>query len=632
MPFSDHDEEKLPGKSILHVIWDTLRTIVKVYLLGAGLFFTGMVVLFTVLILSLMKSDQKKAPPVEDSKNIVIHLTLEGLLTDKPQEFEQQLIGRLFGSPEPITMAKVRQALRRVIKDKKVSGVLVEYGSLAAEDATITELRRLLQEVRDSGKKVYGWGADLDTEPYYLLSVSDQFFIAPAGGLDITGPVFQLVYFGEALRKLGVDIEVMKAGKYKSAFEPLVMNEPSAPVLEMYHSMEESLRAFYAEDIAANRNKPVETVREWLKKSIYTAKDAKADGLVDDIAFLDEVRTKIEDAMNKKDEPVKFLTLKRYLRVSEGVEAADTAGGDEGIALLQARGEIVMHDEGGSEDIIDPAQMHREIEWAMNDDDVKSVVLRIDSPGGSATASDLIWRDLKRLSLKKPLVVSMAGVAASGGYYLSVAGQKIYAEPTTITGSIGVIGMVPNFEAFKEKYGVSFFIVTQTDRAKLLNPGEKSTAFDKAIVENSIEATYQTFLQRVSEGRGMAVEQVNELAQGRVYSGREALELKLVDDLGGLNDAFRKAKELANLDPNKLYNVFQYEGEDLNISDCLTEVSNMMECISELDGTHLGRRLLSLNNPLDLFPGQQEVLDRLRHMAASKEKVFAMSPPLKRLQ
>jgi protease-4 len=586
---------------------------VRFYLIAIGLMVTVTVILITITISNLSQQSSVSFDSHAEERGI-LELKLEGRLVESRPDVEEQLYVRFLGGKLPMALDDLQVALRRAQKDPNIEMIFLNIGELESGMATITELRRYLQNVRESGKRVEAYASSLDTSTYYLASVAERIYLAPAGGLSIFGPAFQMVYFGDALRRLGVDVEVLKAGKFKSAFEPFITNDPSPDSLLAYQTVEESMRAFLVEDIAASRNKSVEEVRRWMKVSLYSSTDAQKEGIIDGIHFVNEVKDKLIESLKSKDpEEPNFLSLKRYLRQSKNMEKDDHSTSKDGIALIEARGNIVMQ-AGADGDEFDPDQIRSQVEWALDEEHIKSVVLRVDSPGGSAEASDLMWHDLKRLAEKKPLIVSFGDTAASGGYYIATAGQKIISEGNTITGSIGVIGAVPNFAAFREKYGVSFHMVTQSERAQLLNPGQKSSAFDKAIVENQIDQTYKLFLQRVASGRQMSVEQVHELAQGRIYSGRQALELKLVDDLGGLDEAFKLAKQLGELDEKKLHTIYSYEEPAVSLRDCLHNFTNFSECFGDLEGTKL------------TFSLEPKALSFFRRAMLGRERVFLLAP------
>lgn len=555
---------------------------------------------------------------------ITLTLDLEGPIAEHSPGMTERFFNMLRGQEE-IYIPELRAGLRRAAKDAQVKGLEIRLGDVSASPAEYVEIRRLLADFRTSGKEIKVVLEEPSEWRYYVATVANHIKINPTSSISLLGPAFQLIYFAEALKKVGVGIEVMRAGKYKSAFEPFVVDQPSPATLEQYESMRESLLGHIVETVAQGRQKDPAVVKRWYRDSLYTAKEALAQGMVDelgyvnlsDASFAEEssdpdtksshgtasdtadkggegsvAQAKPAEAARKKsprdsDGDQDRVSVFRYASATAKSESEATAG-EGGLALIEAVGEISMHspDDGLRDaDGINPDLMHRELRWAAEEEDVKAVILRVSSPGGSAVASDMIWNDVKALALVKPVVVSMGAYAASGGYYISAPASKIIAEPTTVTGSIGVIGMLPNFAPFKDKYGVSFHAVAGTDRVALVNPGAIPSEKDRELIGRSIDDTYKTFVSKVAEGRGLDVAKVEALAQGRVYTGIEALKLGLVDELGGLQIAMNKAKELGGLDPQKLYPVLHYEEEGFDLRHCLRRP---FDCLSIGTGTRLG--------------------------------------------
>lgn len=565
-----------------------LVTIVKFFwrLLRAYFVFVGiMVTVVPILIVLALRSPQSSAPlkkySLTDADKAVLVLEATGSISERSPDARGRFFARFFGGEEPLYLPDVRAKLRAAKVDDRIRALHLHIHSLLASQAAISEFAQLLKDFKSSGKPINTYLVDGDDKAYLLAVNTDFITLEPAASLDIPGPVFNLMFFADALKKIGVEFQLFRAGKYKSAFEPLVRNEPSAETQEMYGAMERTLRTHLATQIAEGRKVPVAKAMGWLNHSMFTAKEALAEKLIDRIGFEEDSIRQISDFSGAQ----KTLKFEKYDGVAhDPTEKKDhkRENKDEGIALIEAVGDIVMMSSGASDDSIAPRLMLKELEWARTDPDVKAVVLRVSSPGGSAIASDVIWRGVADLKKDKPVIVSMGSVAASGGYYISAGATRILAQPTTITGSIGVIGGMPKLTGIREKFGVSFFTISQSERKKLFDPASKPTAEDLKIVGATIDETYQTFLKRVADGRKMTVEQVDKIAQGRVYTGIEALKLGLVDELGGMQEAFRAAKIAGGLDPEQLYPVLSYEGEDMSFAECLRH-GNVMGCIDELD-------------------------------------------------
>jgi protease-4 len=557
-----------------------------------------------------------KSIPTEKIENSVVHFDMNGPLVSQSVDPKDKLLASFFGGPKYLTVSSIRRTLDRIKTDDRVKAVSLDLSLLSANFVSITDLRRALEEFRASKKKVYIHLASADSLTYYLASVADRINLSPVGGIMAPGPVFQLTYFGPALKKLGLNFEVFRAGTYKSAFEPFVAERPSQPTLDMYEDLERSLRLHMVDTIAKGRRRPVDQVAEWLKVSSFTSEQALSKGLVDRIGYVE----KWEEELKGELETSNKVPWKAYLSQTEDLENSRLAEGEgERLAYIQALGDIRMGgDDGGSRDGIDPESLGKRLKWALNDDSIKAVVLRVDSPGGSALASDLIWADVKKLAAKKPVVVSMGSVAASGGYYISAPATHIMAEASTITGSIGVIGAAVSGERFADKYGVNFYSVTQSDRKDYLNFGTPASKEDREVMAESIDAIYQTFITKVAEGRKKDVATVDKMAQGRVYTGQRALELGLVDSLGGLNEAFKRAKILAKLDPEKLYPLGRYQGEPKSILDCLARQDDMLQCIGQFQS------LFTLSSGV-LGPVEQRSLDKAQRVMQMLQEDKALS-------
>jgi protease-4 len=552
------------------------------------------------------------------SKATRLDWALDGELLEQSPDLSMRFIEQFFRRQSGFYLPEVRRALKSAAADKNVTSLVLNIYDLQGSQAEFEELRRAFVDFRKSKKPLHAHVAALDDDLLYLLSATDSVTLVPAGEVSLTGPAFQLVYFGEALRKLGVTVEVIRHGKYKSAFEPFTTNKPSPETMEMYRSMESSLSEHLINTIAEGRKVPKDRVAGWFKRGIFTPAEALNAGIVDALGYSDDAIDRVEEAAESEEE----MDFSDYLTVA-GEETSPEGRSQksketkQGLALIEAVGEIHMTASGGgsSQDFIAADDLVKEIRWAASEDKAKAVVIRISSPGGSATASDIIWREIRALADQKPVVVSMGSYAASGGYYMAAPASWIVAEPTTITGSIGVIGMQLKLPQFESKYGISFHTVNSSDRARLLNPGSASSPEDKAILAAAVDDVYQTFIAKVAEGREMKVDDVDKIAQGRVYTGVQAEQLDLVDELGGLPDAFRTAKELAGLDTEKLYPVLRYEPDHPSLSDCLNSPWDMMECLQyggtgslspatkTMTGVEKLRNLVGEDRILAIWPG-----------------------------
>ncbi|MBF0442545.1 MAG: signal peptide peptidase SppA, partial [Oligoflexales bacterium] len=481
-----------------------------------------------------------------------------------------------------IDPSSIFTSVRRAASDSRVNGIFLTIDSLDSSLAMISEIRESLEKFRETKKPIWIHINSADTSEYYLATIADQLTLTPSGSLMIPGPMFQLIYVKSALQKIGVHVDVVKQGKYKSAMESFVEDSPSRETLEMYSSMEDRILEYLIKNMAKIRKKPNEDVRRWLEKSIFTANEAVKLGLVDVLNYREEVKEELVKITDSNS----IISMQDYLDATDNLDDPVLDHTGNKVALIEAVGTIYDDSNSASSSINDsitPRRMIKEINWALEDDDIKAVVMRVSSPGGSALASDIIWNHVKKLSAKKPVVVSMSSVAASGGYYISAPATKIVAEPTTITGSIGVISAIPKLDGFKEKFGINFYMLTRSKRSDLFNIGKRLSQSDLKALSDQGEFTYRTFLDKVAEGRKMPLEKVEKLAEGRVYTGAEAIDIGLVDREGSISDAFALAKELAGLDPLKLYPLEKYRGNRLSPFECLKSSQNLFECLREID-------------------------------------------------
>ncbi len=509
--------------------------------------------------------DSKKGPSLQ-----TLWLILDKPILASEPHSSEMIIRSIFGGDEGLYLPNVRSALKKAAEDPEITDLQIVFDGLHGSMAELEELREILVDFKtDSKKPMQSWVRHMDNAALLISSATDKVTLTPVAEVMIPGPAFPQVYFGDALKKLGIEMQVVRAGKYKSAFEAFVSNEPSAESKEMMSSLESSLRNRMVKLLSEGRKKQDSETFLWLKESVFTAAKAKELGMVDELGYMPVID--LEDGKN--------IVLEDYSSDRDGgskVKLGYSLTPEKSLALIEASGEIMGGENNGEQ--ITPNALQEELEWARVNPDISAVVLRVSSPGGSASASDEIWDYVRRLNAEKPVIASFGSVAASGGYYISVAAKKIVADPTTITGSIGVIGMVPSFDGFKDKYGITFPITTQSNRQAMLS-GKKMSADDHKYIGDSIDATYRTFKSRVAEGRKMSLEQVEKLAQGRVYSGLQAKELGLVDELGSLKSAFQLAKKEAGLDEKKLYKVLRYEPSQLSLSECLSSMSKMRRCL-----------------------------------------------------
>jgi protease-4 len=574
------------------------------------------VVIPLIIVWSFFRMTDAQKPAktaIKDTgKPATLWLALNAPIMEHEPRFGESFFREIFGREEGIYLPTIRSALRKAAADKGIKDVQVALDGVSGSAADLEELRQMILDFKASGKPTHSWVAHLDNAALMIASATDKISLNPVAEVSLPGPAFPMTYFGDALRRLGVEMQVVRTGKFKSAFEPFIANEPSPESREALLSVEGSLRDHLVKNVAQGRKKQDSEVFLWFKESFFTPAKAKEMGIVDDLAYMPTIDLKDPQNVLAEDyDADESITAK----LSKGYSLKP----DEGLGFIEAVGQIVSAADG--ESAITPDDMEQEINWALNDDNVKAVILRISSPGGSASVADFIWDRVKTLNEKKPVVVSMGSVAASGGYYIAAGANRIFADPSTITGSIGVIGMLPSLDGMKDKWGVSFHTITQSNRGAVLGM-KKMTSSDQSYLQATVEDVYRTFKSRVADGRKMSMEKVESLAQGRIYTGAQAKDIGLVDELGGLKEAFQYAKKVAGLDENRLYPIHRFQPEEFSLSDCFTSLSKIRKCFrrhGSLMRTNITESLLDDET--------RDVLKLQRVAKAAKEsRVMAIMP------
>ena len=508
-------------------------------------FIVAPIVLLLFFGLVSMCSGSKKDIP----DGAVLRISLNSTISERAGEanpFEEILNNDgndSYGLDELIT------AIAEAKSNGKIKGIYLEGGSLESCDIpAMQELRAALLDFRQSGKFIFSYAEQMGQYGYYLASVADTIMLNPQGSVDWHGLCSNHMFFTELMEKLGVRMQVFKVGTYKSAVEPFILTEMSDANREQTESYLNSLWDQIVRDVAANRKGLSEdSLRSYATRVLVLqrAEQFETLGMTDATGYQDEAR---EWLRRHTDNEVKFVSPKEVAALVEKTSASDSH-----VAVYYACGDIVDEPSKGalarnSEEIVGHKVVD-DLDALANDDNVKAVVLRINSGGGSAYASEQMWRAIQLLRKKKPVVVSMGGMAASGGYYMSCATDYIVADETTITGSIGIFGMVPDpTELVTEKIGLHFDVALTNENADLGRMGRPLSPTECAVFQRYVEEGYDLFTRRVADGRHMTQAAVDSIGQGRVWTGQQALALGLVDKLGTLNDAIAKAKELAGKD------------------------------------------------------------------------------------
>ena len=448
----------------------------------------------------------------------------------------------------PVGLNDILQSIDEAKTDDRIKGIVLDLTGFAAGYAKLSEVRNKLEEFKESGKFIYSYADYYYFPTYYVASVSDSVFVNPEGEMSFTGMVAQITFFTGALEKLGVDMQVVRAGKFKGAVEAYTRKDLSPENRKQIEIYINSVFNEVLTKISESRNIPVERLKTDADKlEMKSVQDFIAGGYIDAAAYRDQFYGAMKDRMGVDRESKVYLTSEQKYARSLGTQGS----GSDRVAVVYAGGDIVGGKGDGTQIAAD--DMAATLKKVRQDSKVKAVVLRIDSRGGSSLASDIIWREAKLLAEEKPLIVSMGDVAASGGYYIATPASKIVAEPTTITGSIGVFGLIPNAgELLKDKIGLDFDYVGTGKHSDIGRIDRDMTAEEREYIESVIDKIYNTFLSRVAEGRKMTTDEVHEIAQGRVWTGVMAKEVGLVDELGGLEHAIKLAASEADLSEFKI--------------------------------------------------------------------------------
>lgn len=484
--------------------------------------------------------------------NSVLHLKLTGSIEERSPADDPFTSFMSDDATAVIGLDEIVAAIRKAKENDKIKGIYLDSRVFAASLATLAEIRGELVDFKESGKFIYAYADTYSQSGYYLASVADKVTINPEGMLDIHGFASTPVFYKDALQKLGIEMQVFKVGTYKSAVEPFILNEMSDASREQVNSYLTDMWSFFGKQIADSRNMSMAEI-DSLANVSTVFKDVNYlvnSGLVDTVVYETEMKNYLRAQLDlEKDAKIPSASVKDMMSVKRTVAKKS----NNRIALLYAVGNITSGN--GSQDIQDKFVVN-EIEKLRKDESVKAVVFRVNSGGGSAYASEQIWKAINDLKAEKPVVVSMGDLAASGGYYISCNADKIFAQPTTITGSIGIFGLIPNVKGTTEKLGLDIDVVKTHEFGDFGNIARPMNDREKEMLQAYVDRGYDSFLSRCAEGRGIPKDTLAKYAEGRVWTGNQALKIGLVDELGNIDDAITSAAELASLGDD--YLVYEY--------------------------------------------------------------------------
>ncbi len=506
-------------------------------MVGLLLFF----ILLIFIIIGVAASASKKSAVAVKPKSILV-MTFNGNVKERSAD---NVFAKFQGNSEDIGLNEIIENIDKAKDDVNISGILLDLGMVNAGAASKEEIRQALLEFKKSGKFIFSKADYYYNGNYSLAASSDRVFLTPTGEMLFNGTSAEPMFYKGLLDKIGVEIQVVRHGKFKGAVEPFIKDHLSDENRLQIRKYKEAVYNNFIQNIASDRKLNVDQVFALAyNMDVKSPEDAQKYKLVDELCYTDGIEKALKEKLNlaEKDK-INYINYSKYIDVPGKKKAGDL---NTKIAVIYAEGEI--KDGEADDDAIGGKSLSETISKARKDDKVKAIVLRINSPGGSALASDIIWREVQLATEKKPVVVSMGDVAASGGYYIAAPSTYIFAEPSTITGSIGVFGLFPNAQKLlNDKFGITIDSVKFGRFSDLGNASRPFNNEEKEILQSFIERTYDNFISRVAEGRHKNKADIDSIAQGRVWAASDALNLGLVDKIGSIDDAIKFAAQKANI-------------------------------------------------------------------------------------
>lgn len=503
-----------------------------------GLFIFSFIGIFILIGIIAAASSTDAVPEVKD--NSVLHLNLSGFVVEKALDDPfQEFLG---GGPSPISLLDLLDAIRSAKTDDRIRGIYLEPKFLSAGYSSLQEIRDALIDFKQSGKFVHAYGEYISEGDYYLVSVADSIYLNPEGSLEFNGLTAGVTFFKGLFDKLDIEPQIFRVGEFKSFIEPFIRTTMSEENRLQLTELITSVHNTYLTNVSSSRNIPVNDLKEISDQmKVRFPEDAATLGLITAVAYEDEMMGLLKSELGvDKEDDINKISYKKYMK------AAPSSGySSNKIAVIVANGDIVM---GEGDDVIGGDQFAREIRKARENSAIKAIVLRVNSPGGSLTASDMIWREVMLTKGVKPIIASMSDVAASGGYFISMPCDTIVAQANTITGSIGIFGILFNLGDFMEnKLGITSENVSTGEFSDIMTVMRPLNEYERSIIQNQVEDGYKTFTGKAAQGRNMDEEVLKKYAGGRVWSGVQAQERNLVDVLGSFDTAVGIAAEKAGI-------------------------------------------------------------------------------------
>lgn len=521
----------------------TFATVLGIIISTTLLFLMSLGVLFSMLNSS---DTEFKIKP-----NTLLTIKINGTISERASEDPFALLGEE-KELKSYGLDDITSAIQKGIDDENVKGMYLSLGAVGASPATLQEIRHKLKEFKDSGKFIISYSDNYSQGAYYLASVSDKVVLNPKGSINWIGVSSQFMSFKGLMDNIGVKMQIYKVGTYKSAVEPFIMKNMSDANKEQTKAFTSSIWNTFINEVSESRNLTASQLNDYANEGLFfeQAETFVDKGLADTLAYRNDVEAILKQKMDvEEDDDLTTISLEEMKNVKRNIPK-DKSGNI--IAVYYAEGEI---DDTKATDHIGALRVIEELRKIEKDDNIKALVMRVNSPGGSAFGSEQIWEELKKIKLKKPVVVTMGDYAASGGYYISCNADYIFAQPTTITGSIGIYGMVPEASELINKIGLNFETVSTNKFAGTMDFTRPMTEEEGMLLQKSINNGYELFVTRCADGRRMSIDDIKKIAEGRVWTGEMAKGLGLVDELGGMDNAISKAKELAEIES---YSVVYY--------------------------------------------------------------------------
>ncbi len=559
-----------------------------------------------LVFLIVAAASQDSGPQVKDKSVLVFDLSLN--ITDADPQYNttelfQQALSET--SPKQVQLRTVLDSLEEASQDDRIVGLYIKGSNNPSGTglANLKEVLEALQQFKASGKPIIAYDLDWTKSEYYLASVADTIVVNPLGSVEMNGLSSEVMFLSGALERFGIGVQVTRVGKYKSAVEPFLQEKMSPESREQTQKLLNDIWGNYLQALSENRELTVNQFQQVAdQQGILMAEEAQEQKLVDRVGYFDEVVTDLKELTGEpKDEEKLFrqISLTSYAQTDDVIEVSQgNFKSQNKIAIIYAEGSIV--DGQGLNGQIGGDRLAKQLRKLRLDEDVKAVVLRVNSPGGSATASEIIGREVQLLTQQKPVIVSMGNTAASGGYWISMQADQIFAETTTITGSIGVFGLLLNLQEVANNNGITWDIVKTGRYADINTVSRPKTPEELARIQKIVDSVYERFLTKVSESRQLQKSKVAEIAQGRVWSGSEAKKLGLVDEIGGIEDAIAAAAQKAEL------------GEDWKLQEYPESRTLEEQIIENLAGRE------NTNSALTLDPLSLEFVKLREELAALK--------------